>query len=100
MNPEHFIYSHMPTEDRWQLLARRVTVDEFRELASLKPAFFRRRLGVVDCPRCVIEDAAGQATVTIGQPVDARYTFRCRLSRLGTDGSNTDRWENILYGCK
>jgi len=76
MDPECFIYSHYPTDQAWQLLARRVTMDEFEEMASLTPSFFTLRLEVVDSPRRVVYDADGELTLTIGQPLDAHYRFR------------------------
>ena len=42
--PERFIYTHWPSEERWQLMDRPVTKDSFEKLPWLKPAFFVRGL--------------------------------------------------------
>ena len=43
-NPEEFIYSHFPTDSRWQLLARAVKPEKFQQMAYLRPGFFPVRL--------------------------------------------------------
>jgi len=40
LKPEHFIYTHFPERSENQLLARPLTVAQFRTLPSLKPKFF------------------------------------------------------------
>lgn len=40
MPPEHFIYTHWPTEARWQLLAAPLTAEQFDQLPYLRGPFF------------------------------------------------------------
>ncbi|CAD5126902.1 DgyrCDS14921 [Dimorphilus gyrociliatus] len=53
-NPEEFIYKHMARNPRHQLLARELNVEEFRDLAYLRPAFFQHKLGIVSHPKCIV----------------------------------------------
>ena len=39
----------------WQLLARPVTEEEFREMAYLKDSFFELGMTTVSHPRCLVE---------------------------------------------
>ncbi|ELT97330.1 hypothetical protein CAPTEDRAFT_77647, partial [Capitella teleta] len=43
-DPEAFIFTHFPSDKKWQLLARPVTRQEFDQLAYLDPGFFETGL--------------------------------------------------------
>ena len=40
MEPRHFVYTHLPNEPKWQLLARPLTTEEFDQLPHLRGRFF------------------------------------------------------------
>ena len=40
LKPEHFIYTHFPTDSRNQLLKDVLSFDEFFKLPDLQPKFF------------------------------------------------------------
>lgn len=39
-DPEHFIFSHLPVDNQWQLLDTPITKSRFEQLPDLKPVFF------------------------------------------------------------
>ena len=78
-NPEQFIYSHFPKEEKWQLLARPVSLEEFTQMAQLKPHFFEYRLQLKSHKRCVESAPEGNIKIELGIPPDADYEFMYRL---------------------
>ena len=58
----------VPDDDAWQLLARSVTLEEFGEIAYLKPAFFNLDLRVVSDRKCIMHTTNGEAELVIGLP--------------------------------
>ncbi len=40
MDPENFVYTHLPKEPRWQLLSAPLTAEQFRSLPYLRGVFF------------------------------------------------------------
>ncbi|MFC1841272.1 transglutaminase domain-containing protein, partial [Thermodesulfobacteriota bacterium] len=38
--PEHFIFDHLPIDNRWQLISTPISLNEFEELIHLKASFF------------------------------------------------------------
>ena len=44
MEPENFVYTHLPKERRWQLLAAPLTVEQFERLPYLRGVFFDHEL--------------------------------------------------------
>ncbi len=78
--PEEFIYHHFPTEPKWQLLSKPVTVDEFLKMPQLRSAFFTNGLKVVSHKQAAIA-AQGSVSVTISAPQDVLLT--AKLTRSG-----------------
>ena len=64
--PEHFIYTHCPLLERWQLLASPVTLAAFWGLPQLAPAFFSRGLEMPTIAPAVTE--TGTVSVSIRVP--------------------------------
>lgn len=52
-NPEEFIYNHFPINPKYQLLARKVTLEEYGAMVYAKVNFFRAKLRIVTHPRCI-----------------------------------------------
>ena len=52
--PDQFSYSHLPEDEKWQLLDPPLTVDEFVTRARMEPSFFRLGFGLDTHPEAVI----------------------------------------------
>lgn len=50
LRPEHFIYSHLPTQSREQLLTPALSSQEFMDLPDLRPKFFQATSSVKPLP--------------------------------------------------
>ena len=89
-NPEEFIYSHLPKDDKWQLLARPVTLREFQEMVHLKPPFFDLDLRVLDHRRCIQYASDGEIEIQVGLPEKKRrFLYQLWISTAGKgDQSN------------
>ncbi|CAD5126627.1 DgyrCDS14711 [Dimorphilus gyrociliatus] len=78
-NPEEFIYKHIPVLSKHQLLARTVTLQEFEEMAYLRPAFFEHKLGIISHPKCTVFAEQSRNEILIGTdkefPVIFAYTI-------------------------
>lgn len=58
-DPEKFIYSHIPDEEKWQLLARPVLVEEMEDMAYLKGKFFELQMKPESHDMCCINCGNG-----------------------------------------
>ncbi|CAD5126628.1 DgyrCDS14712 [Dimorphilus gyrociliatus] len=62
-----------------QLLARTVTLQEFEEMAYLRPAFFEHKLGIISHPKCTVFAEQSRNEILIGTdkefPVIFAYTI-------------------------
>jgi hypothetical protein len=65
--PEKLIYTHFPENSEWQLLARRVSLDEFEKMAFVRPGFFEQGLELDSHPASDIE-STDTARVTLRAP--------------------------------
>ncbi|ELT97869.1 hypothetical protein CAPTEDRAFT_204392 [Capitella teleta] len=77
-DPEEFIYTHFPLDEKWQLLARPVTRREFNQLACLKPAFFKRGLQIKSYRKCTMKAPNGEVDIKIEMP-NSKRRFMHRL---------------------
>ena len=89
-NPEEFIYTHLPKDDKWQLLARPVTLREFQEMVHLKRRFFDLDLKVLDHRRCIQYASDGEIEIQVGVPEKKRrFLYQLWISTAGKgDQSN------------
>ncbi|XP_068715927.1 uncharacterized protein [Montipora foliosa] len=78
-NPEEFIYSHLPRDNAWQLLARPVTLQEFIDMAYLKPPFFNLDLRPLEQKQCVLYAPEGEIEIKIGTSHNKSVEFRYQL---------------------
>ncbi len=69
--PEQFIYSHIPDDSRWQLLAPPVTRATFEQWPKLKSAFFKYRLHLDShqCDHLTTNDSV-KITLTADAPTE------------------------------
>jgi len=87
--PEQFIYDHLPSDPKWQLLSEPVDKARFERMVYLRPGFFRNGLKVVSHPEIEIE-SDGDLTVTFAGPEQA--LMRARVgddSKFGDDVAPT-----------
>ncbi|KAK3099611.1 hypothetical protein FSP39_007024 [Pinctada imbricata] len=80
-DPEIFIYDHFPDDEKWQLLARKVSYAEARKMAALRADFFRHELNLRSHPEANVTSEDGNITFTIGLPKDIRMSFVYKLYR-------------------
>lgn len=78
-SPEVLVYSHLPDDERWQLLARPVTRQEFVSMAHLSGHFFRYGLRLASHRQCEVWAKNGEVTIKLGLPSGAKYKFAYRL---------------------
>jgi hypothetical protein len=96
-NPEELIYSHFPEDDRWQLLSRKVSVDEFQKMAYLKMPFFEFGLRLSSHKKCMIDAPDGLACIQLAMEKNARNHFMYRLwiSNKNSKQSRSDLYRNV-----
>jgi hypothetical protein len=78
--PETLIYTHFPENPEWQLLDRRVSLDEFERMAFVRPGFFEHGLELDSHPSSEFE-ALDTAEVTLRAPEET--TLLAQLIRDG-----------------
>lgn len=54
-SPDQMIYTHLPTEDIWQLLSPTITKQQFLDLPIVKSVYYRLNLKLISPQQCVIE---------------------------------------------
>ena len=98
-NPEQLIYTHLPNDDRWQLLARPVTLREFQEMVRLEPPFFNLGLRVLDHRRCIQYASDGEIEIQVGLPKNKkkrRLFYQLWISTAGKDDQSNKLGEVVL----
>lgn len=89
VQPEHFVLTHLPEEDRWQLLEEPLTLEEFEETASPKIQFFHLGLKLLSHTNAVLHARSGELKVRIANPLGAGL-----LARVETTGSTKEKLEH------
>lgn len=89
-DPEEFIYDHYPDEEQFQLLARSLSYEETRQLASLRSDFFRHRLYLKSHAENIVVCEDGKITFTIGMKAKKSMSFVYKLYRSKTNKDGTD----------
>lgn len=79
-NPEEFIFEHFPQDDKYQLLARKVTFMEFKEMAYVRPKFFESKLKTISHPRYIISTVDNLNEIIIGLNENVSVNFSKELS--------------------
>jgi transglutaminase-like putative cysteine protease len=54
-SPDQMIYTHLPTEDMWQLLSPPITKQQFLDLPLVKSTYYRLNLKLISPKQCVTE---------------------------------------------
>ena len=68
--PQEYIYGHLPENQKWQLLDRSISSQEYKELAYLQPPFFQSGLSIISHPKSVIE-TENRVTISLSAPDNA-----------------------------
>lgn len=66
--PEQMIYTHLPTEDLWQLLSPAITKQQFIDLPLVKSNYYRLNLKLISPKQCVIETNQSLFEVIVKTP--------------------------------
>lgn len=77
--PENFIYTHFPSEAKYQFLKKPLTEQEFVSLPNLRPGFFEDKIEVLDNYNGKIE-SKGTAILNLASPEDIALQVRLRQS--------------------
>ncbi len=64
-DPQHFIYDHFPEDPQWQLLNPTVSLRQYQEFPTLKPAFFANNLAL---------KSHLNGKITVNSPLQIRLT--------------------------
>ncbi|CAF1217296.1 unnamed protein product [Rotaria sordida] len=67
-SPDQMIYTHLPTEDLWQLLSPSITKQQFLDLPLVKSTYYRLNLKLISPKQCVIETNQSLFEVIIKTP--------------------------------
>jgi transglutaminase/protease-like cytokinesis protein 3 len=73
-SPDQMIYTHLPTEDTWQLLSPPITKQEFLDLPLVKSTYYRLNLKMISPKQCVIETNQSLFEVVVKAPSDVTLT--------------------------
>lgn len=74
-DPEEFIDSHFPDEERWQLLDSPIAIEEFERRVFKTSAFFTMGLRLIQPHHCHIVTDDGEANVSLGFSRPTTFTY-------------------------
>nr|XP_020459811.1 kyphoscoliosis peptidase [Monopterus albus] len=74
-DPEEFIDSHFPDEEKWQLLDRPISLEEFERKVFKTSAFFTMGLRLIQPHHFHIITDDGEANVSLGFPRPVTFTY-------------------------
>lgn len=95
--PEEFIYRHFPDEERWQLLQKPLTLDEFLKLTYIRPIFFQNNFKLQSEDSCILESESGEpCEIKISFPKQQTFdtVFGYDLSIKVNEDSNCEEEKN------
>lgn len=68
--PEEFLMAHLPTDPKWQLVERPISLEEFERLPYVKAAFSEFGLSLLSHKTSVIDTDEPAVSVRLGSPPD------------------------------
>ena len=88
-DPEHFIFSHFPDDEHWQLLARPVSREELPDLAHVSPLFFRLNLQLLNLSRAckVVQDSETEISLLLPENAVLQFNYTFEQSDTSVDAS-------------
>lgn len=87
LRPEHFIYSHLPEQQRDQLLAAPLSAQEFAKLPDLRPKFFEAARDFAPLP-AKTNHVDGSLTMEFRERAGFQLDFSLRNESTGRSVSN------------
>ncbi|XP_054653348.1 kyphoscoliosis peptidase [Dunckerocampus dactyliophorus] len=77
-DPEEFIESHFPDEEKWQLLESPITLEEFERRVFKTSSFFSMGLRLMQPHHCHMVTDDGEANVSIGFSRPVTFTYEMK----------------------
>ncbi|XP_028294577.1 uncharacterized protein ky [Gouania willdenowi] len=74
-DPEEFIYTHFPDEEKWQLLNTPISIEEFQQRVFKTSAFFTMGLRLIQPHHCYIITDDGEANISLGFSRPTTFTY-------------------------
>ena len=98
-NPHEFIYDHFPDEEQWQLLARKVTSEEFNHMVALKWGFFKPFYDT-DHPKHIIKAFEGNLSLQFKMETTRSARIAYNLTKMKGGKliqGYTGLWNDYVY---
>jgi len=92
LDPGVFVYSHQPSDPRWQLMAESLSASEFEDLPFLYPGFFDRGMDFEDGIRGT-QSATNRTSLTLEIPAETELMTSLETVEGRTlEGRTLTRW--------
>ena len=76
MEPQQAIYSHFPEDNKWQLLPRPITLDQFEDLPLAKSQFFKCFMDFLENNHGVVKTKSGKLQMALAFWKPISFTFK------------------------
>ena len=101
---EQMIYSHLPEEDRWQLLREPISKKQFGQMPQLEPYYFQLDIELIKPlyqSHAFLEPDKGFAVILIRSPPSVELSGRIELNGKEVEGGERLTYEETkqLYTC-
>lgn len=83
-----FIYDHFPKDEKWQLLDKPITKQEYQNLVYLRPGFFRNNLSILSNKDGII-NGSGSFSLKLGSPKDVIVDAKVSKGLMESDSAST-----------
>lgn len=93
-DPEFFIYTHLPDDSKWQLLRKKVSLEDFERMPYLRERFFDMELTLTDDSHhtVVVETLTGELFFQFGKnPSRTKDEFRHKINKIKGSTTADDR---------
>ncbi|CAF4457807.1 unnamed protein product, partial [Didymodactylos carnosus] len=102
-HPEEFIYKHLPEEEKWQLLASPIVMEQYMKLPAVCPLYFQFKLEIVHPKSNIVQllNDDSYTEVQIRTPMNVRLITTLKLGDKEIQGGNHVRFdpEQQLWLC-
>ncbi|XP_053700623.1 kyphoscoliosis peptidase [Synchiropus splendidus] len=99
-DPEEFIDSHFPDDEKWQLLSRPITLEDFEKRVFKTSAFFTTGVRLIQPHHCHVYTDDGEANITLGfsRPVTFTYEITPHQDLLHCGASEQKETSTSSFG--
>jgi len=87
-DPEEHIYQHFPDDQRWQLLRRPLTMEDFVRLPLVKSPFFNHRVQFSVATQSVVRAVDGHVDIRLITPTLLGFAAKLRPAKDDNTGSS------------